>query len=106
MKDKRVEFILCRYSKGDHGDYHWHPDVDEYEIVIEGKIGYKDALTGETVWFEKGDFSYIPAGLCVRRIVVEKSITVAIKVPSKDDKVTCNVCPYREECPIGSEDDV
>lgn len=105
IKDNRLEFILCRYNEGDHGEYHRHPYIDEYEIVIDGKMGYKSAFTGEYLQFEKGDFIHIPAGLCVRRIVIRKSQTLTIKVPSRDDKITCNICPWKGKC-IKREDEI
>ena len=96
IRDARLEWILCFYEAGDNGVPHWHPEVTEYETVLEGEIGYFEAATGETNWFRSGDFSAIPAGVCVTRIVRERSRTVAVKVPSNGERVVCTGCP--REC--------
>ncbi len=96
VRDPRLEWILCVYEPGDDGIPHWHRQVTEYEIVTEGEIGYFEAATGETNWFRAGDFSVIPAGVCVRRIVRQRARTVAVKVPSNPERVVCSGCP--REC--------
>jgi quercetin dioxygenase-like cupin family protein len=62
IRDKRVELVIVGYEAGDEGRYHWHPDVTEYELVVEGEIGYFEVATGETHWFPAGDLVAIPAG--------------------------------------------
>jgi len=96
IRDARLESIFCFYEPGDDGIPHWHRDVTEYETVLEGEIGYFEAGTGETKWFQPGDFSAIPAGVCVTRIVREHSRTIAVKVPSSAERVVCSTCP--REC--------
>lgn len=96
IRDARIEWIECFYEAGDDGLPHWHREVTEYETVLEGEIGYFEAATGETNWFRPGDFSAIPAGVCVKRIVRERSRTVAVKVPSSGERVVCSCCP--REC--------
>jgi quercetin dioxygenase-like cupin family protein len=96
VRDPRLEWILCFYEPGDDGLPHWHSEVTEYETVLEGEIGYFEAATGETNWFRAGDFSVIPAGVCVTRVVRERSRTVAVKVPSSGERVVCTGCP--REC--------
>lgn len=96
VRDDRVEFVLCCYKAGDDGEYHWHRYVTEYEIVVEGEIGYFEAAISHTRWFQAGDVCIIPKGVCVKRLVRQPARTVTVKVPSKDDKVLCQVCP--REC--------
>lgn len=93
FRDGRLEWIHCFYESGDDGVPHWHPEVTEYEVVIEGEIGYFEIATGETHWFREGDFSVIPAGACVKRIVREHARTIAVKIPSKPERVVCACCP-------------
>ena len=93
FRDARIEWIHCFYEPGDDGIPHWHETVTEYEVVLEGEIGYFEPATGETTWFRAGDFSAIPAGVCVKRIVRERSRTVAVKVPSASERVVCSCCP-------------
>ena len=69
IRDERVEVVLVSYRAGDDGRYHWHPDVTEYELVVEGEIGYFEVASGVTHWFGAGDFVAIPAGACVKRMV-------------------------------------
>lgn len=92
--DSRVELVLCGYAAGQDGDPHWHADVTEYELVLEGRIGYVASATGETKWLRPGDLSCVPAGTCVERLVPVASRTLAVKVPSRPgDKVLCRGCP-------------
>lgn len=96
FRDERIESIFCFYEPGDDGLPHWHRDVTEYETVLEGQIGYFEIASGQTIWFRPGDFIHIPAGACVQRIVRERARTMTVKVPSKDERVTCPACP--REC--------
>ncbi len=96
IRDTRMEWILCFYEPGDNGIPHWHRDITEYETVIEGQIGYFEAATGETNWLQAGDFTVVPAGVCVTRIVRERTRTIAVKVPSSAERVVCSGCP--REC--------
>lgn len=106
IRDERVEVIVCSYQPGDDGLLHWHRNITEYELVIEGEIGVFEVDSGQTHWFAAWDFIVIPAGTCVQRIVRQATKTVTVKVPSANDKVHCAGCrrecgrrvePYREE---------
>jgi len=92
VRDARLELLLCFYQPGDDGLPHWHRDVTEYEIVIEGEVGHEDVGTGETKWFGPGDLRVLPPGICTRRIIRVPARTVAIKVPSTSEKVFCLGC--------------
>jgi mannose-6-phosphate isomerase-like protein (cupin superfamily) len=103
-RDPRVELVLCRYEAGQDGEPHWHADVTEYELVLEGRIGYLHVASGETLWFEPGDLSAVPAGSCVKRSVPVASRTLAVKVPSRPgDKVLCHACARRCDHRIAPE---
>lgn len=92
VRDSRLELILCFYNPGDDGRPHWHPEVTEYEFVLEGEIGYLNTATGETEWFTAGDLRCLPAGICVKRMVRRATRTLAIKVPSNAEKIHCAEC--------------
>jgi len=96
VRDPRLEIIVCRYGPGDDGRYHWHPEVTEYELVTQGEVGYVEVSSGETRWFEAGDLSIIPPGVCTRRIARTGATTMAVKVPSSAEKIHCSACP--REC--------
>jgi len=96
IRDDRVELVVVGYDAGDDGTYHWHRDVTEYEIVVEGEIGYFEVATGETHWFSAGDLFAIPAGACVKRLVRRTARGVTVKLPSSAGKVHCGECP--REC--------
>ncbi len=96
LRDSRIEWIICRYDAGDDGLPHWHTVVTEYEMVTSGRIGYLEISSGETRWFDPGDFLRIPAGACVKRIVPAPSSSVTVKTPSDDDKIHCDNC--KREC--------
>lgn len=92
LRDARVEVIVVSYEPGDDGRHHWHPDVVEYELVIEGEIGYFEVASGETHWYGPGDLVSIPAGACVRRTVRAQARGVTVKVPSGGTKIHCEAC--------------
>jgi len=97
FRDQRVEMIVCYYSPGDDGAHHWHSKVTEYEIILEGMVGYLEAASGIILWFHPGDCSVVPAGVCVKRLIPERARTVAIKVPSSAEKIQCRACS--RDCP-------
>jgi len=92
VRDARLELILCFYGAGDDGVPHWHAEVTEYELVLEGEVGHRDIATGETRWSGPGDVSVIAPGECVQRLVRTATRTVAVKVPSSAEKVHCGAC--------------
>jgi len=101
FRDERAEIILCFYQKGDDGQFHWHPEVTEYEYIIEGRIGYFSVAEGREHWFEAGDVVCVPARACVRRLVPTRVRALTVKLPSKNDKISCRscdrICAYRVE---------
>ena len=92
VRDERLEVIVCIYKPDDFGLPHWHREVTEYEIVMEGEVGHLDVATGETTWFRAGDLRVLPPGVCTRRIIRVPTRTFAIKVPSSAEKVCCTAC--------------
>lgn len=92
IREQRVELIVCSYQPNDNGQFHWHPRVTEYEWVVEGEIGYFEVATEQTHWFTAGDLIVIPNGVCVRRLVREVARTIALKIPSLDEKIHCAQC--------------
>jgi quercetin dioxygenase-like cupin family protein len=93
VRDQRLELMLCYYQPGDDGLRHWHSEITEYEVVLEGEVGHFEVTTGETHWFGPGDVRVLPPGVCVERRVRTAARTVAIKVPSSAEKVHCAECP-------------
>lgn len=92
LRDERLELVLVAYEAGDDGRYHWHPEVTEYGLVIEGEIGYVEVASGATHWFAAGDFFAIPAGACVRRVIRRPARGLTLKVPSAAAKIHCERC--------------
>jgi hypothetical protein len=92
FRDTRVEVIACQYAAGDDGLFHWHTEITEYEYVLEGSVTYVEAATGEARRFHVGDLSMVPAGVCVQRLVDERCRTLAVKAPSRNDKIHCREC--------------
>jgi hypothetical protein len=92
LRDERLEVVLVAYQAGDDGRYHWHPDVTEYGLVLEGEIGYVEAATGAAHWFGAGDFFAIPVDVCVRRTIRGAARGLTIKVPSMATKIHCDRC--------------
>lgn len=93
FRDDRVELIATFYQAGDDGAFHWHRRVTEYEMLLEGSVGYMDAADGSVTWMEPGDLHRVAQGRCVRRLVPAPSRTLAVKAPSAgDDKVHCPAC--------------
>ena len=96
FRDPRLEILVCEYEPGDHGCFHWHAGITEYEFVLEGSLAYLDAATGETHTFRVGDLLMVPPENCVRRLVEKRCRTLAIKLPSGEEKIQCQHCP--REC--------
>lgn len=92
VRDGRMELLLTSYGPGDDGEFHWHPEVTEYEYVIEGEIGTLEVVTGQTRWINAGGLLVVPQGICVRRMVRVPVRTLAVKVPSDVRKVRCGQC--------------
>lgn len=93
FRDEQVELIATCYQAGDDGIFHWHRHVTEYEMLLEGRIGYLDATSGAITWMAPGDLHRVVQGRCVRRLVPMSSRTLAVKAPSVgDDKVHCPDC--------------
>lgn len=91
--DPRVEMVVCDYAAGDDGTFHWHADITEYQMLLSGRVGLKEAATGQTSWYGHSDVVYIPAGVCVQRLVPEPSRMLGLKVPSiPGDKIHCPAC--------------
>jgi hypothetical protein len=97
FRDGRLEIVACSYQAGGHGEFHWHPEVTEYEYVVEGAVTYLAAETGETRRYTAGDLSMVRPGVCVRRLIEAPCRTLAVKVPSNNVKIHCAQCP--RECP-------
>ena len=92
-RDGRVEMVLCFYEEGDDAPFHWHSEVTEYDLVIEGELAFVNAADGETLSYGPGDLCVIPAGTCINRLVRRPARTVTMKVPSlSHDKVECPDC--------------
>jgi hypothetical protein len=96
FREERVEVILCKYTAGQDGRFHWHPAATEYEVVLEGTLDYLEAATGKLWQFKAADLVRVPVNTCVKRVVTQPCRTLAIKVPSDDGKVHCPEC--RREC--------
>jgi len=92
LRRNDLELIICSYVAGDHGEPHWHLEVDEFEFVIDGAVIYEESQTGEIHHFIKNDLIHIPMGVCVKRIVTSTCKTLTVKIPSKLDKVICSAC--------------
>ncbi|MBU1858266.1 MAG: cupin domain-containing protein [Verrucomicrobia bacterium] len=90
--DRRVEMVLCFYKRGDDGELHWHPNVTEFEYIIEGCMRYYSVCEGAEKLLQAGDIICIPAGVCVRRRVSVCVRTLTVKVPSEDTKIICRCC--------------
>jgi hypothetical protein len=101
FRDPRVEIIACKYEAGDAGLYHWHADVTEYELVLEGSVSYVEAASGALHRYGPGDLTLVPAGVCVRRMVDQPCRTLALKIPSSAEKIHCREC--HRECPSRQE---
>ena len=87
-----VARLDAQYQAGHHGQFHWHPEVTEFEYLLEGSLAYREADTGNITVFQAGDLATVPAGVCVERIIQQPCRTLAIKVPSNDVKIHCRDC--------------
>lgn len=101
LRRKDLEMIWCEYEAGDDGQPHWHTIVDEFELVLSGRVGCRLLPEDRIEWFGPGDLVSVPHGTCVQRLISEPTKTITIKVPSGMDKVHCatcqRLCAHRQE---------
>jgi len=92
FRDPRLEILVREYNMGDHGYFHWHAGIMEYDFVLDGSIRYHEAATSVRHTFRAGDLLTVPPETCVRRLVEEPCRTLAIKLPSSEGRVQCHQC--------------
>lgn len=97
VKDEYVEIGISSYSKFTVEAPHWHTNQMEYHFLLSGCTTYIETDTGEKHIFRPGDFYAIKTGTCFEQESQAGTSLVFIKVPSVNDKVTCNKCT-RKDC--------
>jgi mannose-6-phosphate isomerase-like protein (cupin superfamily) len=72
---KDVEVAVKRYNKGDKEDTHHHRKTTEITVIIEGIVKMNGKI------FKKNDILVINPFESTDFIVIEKTITVVVKIP-------------------------
>ena len=64
IDDNLTEYNLMVTKKGDERGYHYHPEFNEYMVVVSGSCEYTEFSSGEdiTVRLDVGDSIRIPIG--------------------------------------------
>lgn len=76
IQSKDIEVCVKYYKSGDKESRHVHNFVDEYTIILSGKIKMNDAEYGS------GEIVYIEKESSTDFLCVDDSITLVIKTPS------------------------
>lgn len=76
IQSKDIEVGIKRYKSGDFEPRHVHNFVDEYTIILTGKV----SMNG--VEYVENDVVFIEKGLSTDFKCLEDSITLVIKTPS------------------------
>ncbi len=88
IKDENVEIGISRYKEYKVEMPHYHTEVAEYHIILEGETKYVNITENKEYIFKKGDFYIIRPNT----IYIQKSISgtelMFIKVPGVNDKAT------------------
>ena len=92
IKDERVEIGISSYDKFTVEAPHWHTNQIEYHYLLSGCTTYIEIDTGDRHTFKPGDFYAIMTGTCFRQESEAGTSLIFIKVPSTNDKITCNNC--------------
>lgn len=91
LEDENVEIGISRYKEYKIEKPHYHTEVSEYHIILEGETKYVNVTENEEYIFKKGDFYIIRPNT----IYIQKSIAgtelMFIKVPGKNDKINCEL---------------
>lgn len=91
IEDENVEIGISRYKEYQVEKPHYHTEVSEYHIILEGETKYVNVTENEEYIFKKGDFYIIRPNT----IYIQKSLAgtqlMFIKVPGKNDKVSCDL---------------
>ena len=82
VNTKDIEVGVKIYKSGDKESRHIHNFVDEYTVIVSGKVLMNN------VSYSNGDIVYIPKETSTDFVCLEDSITLVIKSPSiPSDKV-------------------
>lgn len=96
IEDENVEIGISRYKEYKIEKPHYHTEVSEYHIILEGETKYVNITENEEYIFEKGDFYIIRPNT----VYIQKSIPgtqiMFIKVPGKNDKISCEITEKME----------
>lgn len=87
IKDDNVEIGISRYKEYGVEEPHYHNEVSEYHIILEGKTKYVDVSENIEYSFQKGDFYIIRPNTIYIQKSLEGTQLMFIKVPGKNDKV-------------------
>ncbi|MGG7058956.1 hypothetical protein ACQPUZ_11720 [Clostridium tertium] len=91
IKDDKVEIGISRYKEYKYENPHYHTDVSEYHIILNGETKYVNITENKEYIFKKGDFYIIrPNTIYIQKSLDETEI-MFIKVPGINDKTKCNI---------------
>lgn len=82
VRTSAYEVGISRHKKGEHWGFHYHHELDEYNILLSGKMYINNRL------LESGDYFMIPKDIIACPKFVEDCTIVCLKSPSKPkDKI-------------------
>ena len=82
LRTTEYEVGLLQHRKGEQWGFHYHHELDEYNILVSGKMVLNGLL------MESGDYFMIPKDVIACPKFLEDCIVVCLKAPSKPkDKI-------------------
>lgn len=91
LEDENVEIGISRYKEYKIEKPHYHTEVSEYHIILEGETKYVNVTENEEYIFKKGDFYIIrPNTIYIQKSTAGTEL-MFIKVPGKNDKINCEL---------------
>ena len=92
IRDDRLELVIVAYPAGTVHQRHWHAELTEYMVVIAGELRAVMIPSGEELIIQAGDMLHVPPETCLQLTTIDDANLMVVKVPSVNDKITCNRC--------------
>jgi hypothetical protein len=92
IQNDKIEIGITYYDKFTNENPHWHPQQDEYQLMLEGETIYTDSLSKEKYTYKKDDFYYIEPFTCYLQESKAGTKILFIKIPTVNDKTVCRYC--------------